>query len=482
MIGTVLTSSHSSCKVRLNPKMVPRVGDWLGIGNATGIVERIYYDSESNPCAHLNIYNSDDAWAPPVLPGSAVRLIDSLKIKTGKNSVCGGYFMSGEEVFGLPLDLDYLLGHSGQGVHAGAISGVGKTSYLMWLIRNIMESTRNQGPTTAAFVVNLKFSDLLNLHQPSSLTEEDLEIYRKLEIEPKPFENINYFSSCGSKNLAREDIRPFGYTIDNGLHLLQRIVWELDDKSKTLEALIEAIKNGKEETPEEFGHYLHWKSLWTEPPLCEYSMRPNSWGPFQLTTVRRFLRQAKMIVENQNSGLFIPSAESGVETIESIVSGISHGETRVLDFSGLSTTEKYVCMHELVSSIFKEATKTRRTIPQRIILYVDELNAYAPRTGAHPLKKLLLEISERGRSLGLSLISAAQFSSHVHPRVIGNASTKIIGRLSADEMNSPEYRYLSKDQRSWLGRMPKGEMIVDHAPIGKSVKVSFPLPPFHIGE
>ena len=57
-------------------------------------------------------------------------------------------------------------------------------------------------------------------------------------------------------------------------------------------------------------------------------------------------------------------------------------------------------------------------------MFVDELNKYAPSDGPDTyVRKMLLDLAERGRYLGLVLFGAQQFRSQVHRRVIGNAGT-----------------------------------------------------------
>ena len=46
-----------------------------------------------------------------------------------------------------------------------------------------------------------------------------------------------------------------------------------------------------------------------------------------------------------------------------------------------------------------------------LFLVLDELNKYAPREGASPIKEVLLDVAERGRSLGVILIGAQQTAS-----------------------------------------------------------------------
>ena len=52
---------------------------------------------------------------------------------------------------------------------------------------------------------------------------------------------------------------------------------------------------------------------------------------------------------------------------------------------------------------------------------IDELNKYAPRDSSSPIKEVLLDIAERGRSLGVVLIGAQQTASEVERRIVSNS-------------------------------------------------------------
>ena len=90
----------------------------------------------------------------------------------------------------------------------------------------------------------------------------------------------------------------------------------------------------------------------------------------------------------------------------------------------------------------------------------------------------VLDIAERGRSLGVVLFSAQQFLSAVHSRVTGNCATKILGRIGASEIATPDYRFLDDDLKMNLTRLGKGELIVTHAVYRQPVKIVFPRPAY----
>jgi DNA helicase HerA-like ATPase len=112
-----------------------------------------------------------------------------------------------------------------------------------------------------------------------------------------------------------------------------------------------------------------------------------------------------------------------------------------------------------------------------VVVFVDELNKYAPGDGPETyVKKMLLDLSERGRYLGLVLFSAQQFRSQVQRRVVGNAGTAIYGRMDSDELAMPAYQTLSPAVKSKLAALPKGELMVRHPHFTQPIFVKFPRP------
>ena len=97
----------------------------------------------------------------------------------------------------------------------------------------------------------------------------------------------------------------------------------------------------------------------------------------------------------------------------------------------------------------KERQGTARPL---MFVMLDELNKYAPREGDSPIKQILLDVAERGRSLGVILIGAQQTASEVERRILANCAIRVAGRLDAAEAERPEYGYLpqpSGSARRW---------------------------------
>jgi hypothetical protein len=107
---------------------------------------------------------------------------------------------------------------------------------------------------------------------------------------------------------------------------------------------------------------------------------------------------------------------------------------------------------------------------------IDELNKYAPREGNSPIKDVLLDIAERGRSLGIILIGAQQTASEVERRIVSNSAIRVVGRLDSAEAGRPEYGFLPAAQRARATIAKPGAMFVSQPQIPVPIAVEFPFP------
>ena len=107
---------------------------------------------------------------------------------------------------------------------------------------------------------------------------------------------------------------------------------------------------------------------------------------------------------------------------------------------------------------------------------LDELNKYAPREGSSPIKEVLLDIAERGRSLGVILIGAQQTASEVERRIVTNSAIRVVGRLDPAEASRPEYGFLPPAQRQRALLAKPGTMFVNQPDIPVPLCLEFPFP------
>jgi hypothetical protein len=116
--------------------------------------------------------------------------------------------------------------------------------------------------------------------------------------------------------------------------------------------------------------------------------------------------------------------------------------------------------------------------PSRIIIFIDELNKYASKEipKSSPILREILDITERGRSLGVVLFAAEQFRSAIHPRVTGNCSTHAYGRTNSIETSTADYKSLPSTYQNMLTRLEQGDYLVQNPIFRSLLKIRFPKP------
>ena len=131
----------------------------------------------------------------------------------------------------------------------------------------------------------------------------------------------------------------------------------------------------------------------------------------------------------------------------------------------------------LLRETFNEKEDTGQRLPLSVIV-LDELNKYAPREGTGPLKDMLIDIAQRGRSLGVLLVGAQQTASRVAPEVLENAAIRVTGRLDSAEAERAEYGWMLPSTRARARLLKPGTMVVSQPAIPVPLVVTFPFPPW----
>jgi len=151
-----------------------------------------------------------------------------------------------------------------------------------------------------------------------------------------------------------------------------------------------------------------------------------------------------------------------------------NNQVSVIDIHGLpDRAQRFV-----VGVVVRRLVEQKEGMGQRplVFLVLDELNKYAPRDGWSPIKEVILDIAERGRSLGVILIGAQQTASEIERRVTANASFKVAGRLDTAEAARGEYGFLTEAARARAAILKPGTMFLHQPEIPVPLLVQFPFP------
>jgi DNA helicase HerA-like ATPase len=157
------------------------------------------------------------------------------------------------------------------------------------------------------------------------------------------------------------------------------------------------------------------------------------------------------------------------------ISTADGAQVTVVDLHNLPDRAQRFVVGVTLKTEFERKEKAGTAKPLLFVV-LDELNKYAPRDGSSPIKEVLLDIAERGRSLGVVLIGAQQTASEVERRIVGNSAIRVVGRLDPAEASRPEYGFLPPAQRARALLAKPGTMFVGQPEIPVPLAVEFPFP------
>lgn len=454
-------------------------------------------------CNTKNIYT-------PVLNGQRVSLCDEEDVKTAlglseddvQNPLVCGYLQmyQGEASIKVKVVLNshFLLGPDGAHLNVSGISGLAaKTSYSMFLLKAIQEKFRTEQNETCAFVFfNVKGRDLMAIDEPNhDLSEKDAEIYNDLGLSATPFSNVQYFYPyCKDKVTANvqsyanpDDVKTqvkdgrakkYKFEFGNCLEKLDLLLANEDDSSGTLESCVNYIINGQPP----FNNVDKWSTLVEKIDECTKTQAKGG-NPNEIPVIswRKFKRCVSKAIKNEVFGTNLNDATGEVDLTEEITNNLVSGQIMVIDIARLDDNTQSFVFGSVARAIYDMKLGSERdNIPDKVIMFVDELNKYAsndvPKNS--PILKQLLDIAERGRSLGIILFSVEQFRSAIHDRVKGNCATAAYGRTNAIEVSKSDYRYIPKTYQNMMTRLSPGEYIISNPALRSLVNIRFPRPSY----
>jgi len=452
--------------------------------------------------AHVNVLSNDKKIYMPVRSDRVVRFADEagVQIALGIDAMekrdripAGLIVMSNGTAAVAYIDRRYVLGPESAHVNISGISGLAtKTSYAMFLIQSLLQTLpEEERSKIAVIILNVKHGDLLQLDKRPDrpLPTEELEKWEQLGLKPEPFpaDVVHYFLPRGPDGRPNSLIEPdfcqiYAYDLDATIDKLDFLFTDISDPSGALEALIGDIMQGIIGREKAFEAVESWNDLLYGPPLFKEG-KTQKFGDHYSATVGKFRRHLRRMVKTMQSGLFVDGRAKNECVLTDEIMKIRGGHIYVVDIARLYEHEQMLVFGDLLKTVYAlkaEPPEDRdEPVPKKVIFFVDELNKYAP-SGARvsPLTQQVLDIAERGRSLGVILISAQQFMSAVHPRVTGNCATKVIGRSGSAEVMQPDYRFLDNEIKTNVTRLSKGELLLVHAVYRQPIKIIFPKPAF----
>lgn len=453
----------------------------------------------------------------PVRDGEVVSFADKKEIQQAlglddvKHPLVCGYLEMyrnlGEEVkVTLPVHLNaqFLLGPEGAHLNISGISGLAaKTSYAMFLLKAIQyqylkqEKEREKKDDIAFVLMNVKGRDLLAIDEPNEeLTEEDRKKYKELGLDDKPFQHVKYFypysdenmsNSFVSKDIIKEQMKSgkaFRYKYvyeDEGDEAdrknLDLLFANIEDPTQTMESIVNYIISGQGD----FANVRNWDSFLKEVDnhckvgnVKDKEITVQSW--------RKFKRIIAKTLTNPMFSSRVMSAKQEIR-IQEVVKHIRKNDICVIDIAKLNETLQGFVFGDVMRAVYdlqlgQFEDVEEKDIPSKVVIFIDELNKYAstdvPRNSS--ILQQVIDIAERGRSLGIILFSAEQFKSAIHDRIKGNCATHAYGRTNAIEISKNDYRFIPPVYKNMMTRLGQGEYIIQNPVFRSLLSIKFPKP------
>ena len=405
-----------------------------------------------------------------------------------------GLSRDGEPVF---VDLDFLDGTRGAHLNISGVSGVAtKTTYALFLLFALFHSPvlGRTGPNTKAIVFNVKGEDLMWLDKPNTrLAQSDRQDYERLGLEPGPFASVGLWAPPrpGVRGAAlpqvegrSEGVTAYFWTVKEFVRerYLRFLFAEAEDERSQIADLVARVESYLDrdclDDPEHdatvvFGGY----AVKDFEALCELIKQNvedehSPWrGRLSDATVAAFVR--RLDAGRFRMGHLVRGRDAEDPAAHRIE--WDSNQVTVVDLHALHDRAKRFVTGVVLKRLFEDKERMGRREPLTFIV-LDELNRYAPREGWSPIKEVLLDVAERGRSLGMILVGAEQTASEVERRIIANSAFRIVGRLDTAEAQRSEYGFLPAVTRARASILKPGSMILQQPHIPIPIQIRFPFP------
>lgn len=465
-------------------------------------------------CNNKNIYIPLQSNSKVML-ATADEINYALGLSDIRNPLVCGYIEMYEgtkdcEKVSLPVNLNskFIIGPEGAHLNISGISGLAsKTSYAMFLLKAIQDSylkkpQNDDDEDSVAFVLfNVKGKDLLAIDQindfsdekdPHQAKSETIAQYINMGLTPEPFKNVHYYYPYSIQNtrhwntymspqevednIKKKKAKKYKYVYKYDKDNLDLMFANIDDSTQTMESIISYIMSGQGK----FGSINDWQSF-LEAVKEKCAGGGNSEIP--VSSWRKFYRIInKSISDNKMFARDI--REDNSETrIGDALKYIKKNEVHVIDIAKLSEDKQSFVFGDAIRTIYdlqlgQYSGEEGVNPPSRIVIFIDELNKYASKDTPKnsPILRQVLDVAERGRSLGVVLFAAEQFRSAIHDRVTGNCSTHAYGRTNSIEVTKSDYKSIPAVYKTMMTRLKQGEYIIQNPVFRSLLNIKFPKP------
>ncbi len=423
--------------------------------------------------------------------------------------VCGSLKMyeGTQDEITLPVHLntEFLLGPEGAHLNISGISGLAsKTSYAMFLMKAIQDRylQRSDAEDNVAFVIfNVKGKDLMAIDKKNDfvgkehLREGTLKNYTDMGLTSEPFKKVRYFIPFSEPTSAKRStyfdpsdiadgikagkLFKYKYVYEDDKESIEMMFANTDDPQQTMESIISKIIDADDS---DFKNLSTWADCMEK--VTEKSQKGSGGKGEDISVLswRKFKRVFRKAIQDD---MFANRAErqNAECRLGDALKMIKQNEVFVIDIAKLPEDKQAFVFGDTMRTLYNLKLgeydgEDGVTPPAKLVVFIDELNKYASKDipKGSPILRQILEVTERGRSLGIILFAAEQFRSNIVDRVTGNCSTHAYGRTNSIETSTKDYSSLPGTYKNMLTRLEQGDYLIQNPIFRSLLKIHFPLP------
>lgn len=422
---------------------------------------------------------------------------EALGLNEVENPVPAGYIRmyegDNEQTLAVNFNQHFLIGPEGAHLNISGISGLAaKTSYAMFLMKALQDVNIKKDEASVAFIMmNVKGTDLLRVDEKNERQnelEEIKKVYETLGLDMEPFQQVKYFypnsSDITKYTYDKQDVvkarlelkKAFQYKYlfetDEDKECLDLFFANVDDPNETIDSIINYILSNPSflniDNWEDFQSKL--KGMTEKGQASGKEISVLSWRKYYRLFNKSYQKSKEMFTQGLGDGV----------RLREQIGEIKRNDVMVIDIAKLDEETQGFVFGDVMRAVYnlKLGETDRTDVPDRIVIFIDELNKYASKDVPKnsPILRQLLDITERGRSLGIVLFGAEQFVSDIHKRVKGNCSTLAFGRTNSIEISNEDFRSVPSVYKTMLTRLHQGEYIIQNPVFRSMLNINFPKP------
>jgi uncharacterized protein len=401
----------------------------------------------------------------------------------------------------ISLAISYLAGPDAAHVNASGVSGNLKTSYLLFLLQSMYQKLASDD-AVSMIIFNTREEDLLHIHEKQeNISERDIELFKLLQLDAKPFDNVSYFLPRGrdGKPLSiyiPNNSRTYSYELPDIYDRLELLFSETYDPRYNLSAIIDYIYESWPLSNASGKIVENWSDLVGYRDYPQEIITHKSTLLHFLGQLQRF-RKSTMFTDKKLTSTYL-----GKE-----ISKIRAGDILVIDIAMIPTLEEqsfvvadvmknidqlYSVRYNLDDVSYSddgsdsrikgkdEKRATKR--PTYILIFIDEINRFLPKSNLLGIRSAVAEQIMKtiiaGKSRNTILFSAQQFKSEVDYALHENTGLHITAKLGSSELSSKPYDMIDKSTKLNISRLNKGEMVMIQPAFRQPIKITFPRASF----